>query len=348
MLLKKPVKNYKTLCFILIIFTMLFSVLIVTIGTVSLDSKDVYKIIINKIFNKEIFIKNWKQSSELIVWNLRTPRLITGFISGSSLAFVGILMQCLTKNSLASPYILGISSGASTGAVFALLFLGSSAFFSVPLLSFIFGILTAFIVFYFSGAGSFSHSKLILIGVAISSFFSGITTLMIMMAPNDREVRSALFWMSGSLAGSSWKYIPLLFFSLVISIIFIFPKYRELNILITGDENAIALGVNVKKMRILIVIISTFLTGVIVSNTGIIGFVGLVIPHVVRGLVGGNHKKIIPVSILLGGFFLILADTLTRVILSSQEIPIGVITSLLGAPFFLNMLRKKSYRFGGN
>ena len=150
------------------------------------------------------------------------------------------------------------------------------------------------------------------------------------------------------LSGSNWAYVPFIFFSLIISLVLIYPKYRELNILITGDENAISLGVDVKKIRILIVLVATFLTGIVVSNTGIIGFVGLVIPHIVRGIVGGNHKKIIPVSVLLGGLFLIFTDTLSRSILSSQEIPIGVITSLIGAPFFLNMLRKKTYRFGGN
>ena len=344
----KSIKNYRTLSLLLIITICLFSIFIVTFGVVSLDTGDVYKIIVNKTLNREIFTQNWKASSELIVWNLRIPRLIIGFISGGALAFVGILMQCLTRNSLASPYILGISSGASTGAVLALLFLGSSPFLSVPLVSFIFGLLTAFIVFYFSGASSFSTSKLVLIGVAVSSFFSGVTTLMIMVAPNDREVRSALFWMAGSLSGSNWAYVPFIFFSLIISLVLIYPKYRELNILITGDENAISLGVDVKKIRILIVLVATFLTGIVVSNTGIIGFVGLVIPHIVRGIVGGNHKKIIPVSVLLGGLFLIFTDTLSRSILSSQEIPIGVITSLIGAPFFLNMLRKKTYRFGGN
>lgn len=345
--LKKMIKNYKTLCFLLLLFTVFLAIITASVGSVSLNSKEVYQIIINKIFNKEIFLKNWKDSTELIVWNLRIPRIIIGFLSGAALAFVGVLMQCLTKNSLASPYILGISSGASTGAVLGIIFFTGSALFSVPILAFTFGTLTALIVFYFSGSGSFSSSKLVLIGAAVSSFFSGMTTFLIMMAPNDREVRSALFWIAGSLAGSSWKYIPLLVITLILSVIFIYPKYRELNILITGDENAITLGVNVKKIRVLMVLISTFLIGIVVSNTGTISFIGLVTPHVARKLVGGNHKKLIPVSILLGGIFLVLADTLTRIILSSQEIPIGVITSLLGAPFFLNMLRKKSYRFGG-
>lgn len=344
--MRKKLKNYKILCIFLIVLIIISSTFIVTIGSVSLKGTDVWKIIINKIIGKEIFIKEWKNSVETIVWNLRVPRIITGIISGGALALVGILMQCLTKNPLASPYILGISAGASTGAVLSIIFLGG-IMFAVPTGAFIFGTVTAFIVFYFAGAGGFSSTRLVLIGVAVSSLFSGLTTLIITLAPKENEVRDALFWMSGSLSGSNWKYIPVSLISLLLVIFFVYPKYRELNILVTGDENAVALGVDVKKIRLLIVMTSTFLTGVIVSNTGIIGFVGLVIPHITRGIVGGNHKKVIPVAILMGGLFLVLTDAMTRTLFNSREIPIGVITSMFGAPFFLNMLRKKAYKFGG-
>lgn len=342
----KKIKNYKILCILFAILIIISSTFIVTIGSVSLKGSIVWKIIINKIIGKEIFTKNWKDSIEIIVWNLRVPRIITGIISGGALSLVGILMQCLTKNPLASPYILGISAGASTGAVLAIIFF-NEILFAVPTGAFIFGTFTAFLVFYFAGIKQFSTTKLVLIGVAISSLFSGITTLIITLAPKENELRSALFWMSGSLSGATWKYIPFSLFSLILVIILIYPKYREFNILVTGEESAIALGVDVKKNRLLIVITSTFLTGIIVSNVGIIGFVGLVIPHITRSLVGGNHKKVIPVAILMGALFLILTDTLTRSIFSSREIPIGVITSIFGAPFFLNMLRKNAYKFGG-
>lgn len=345
--MKNLLKDYKILCllvFIAILIAMTFSI---TIGSVPIKSTYVWKIAINKTFNQEIFTKTWKHSLEIIIWDLRIPRVITGVIAGGGLALVGILMQCLTKNPLASPYILGISAGASTGAVLGIIWFGSS-FISVPLLAFAFSTGTALIVFYFAGVGSFSSTKLVLIGVAVSSFFSGITTLIIHIAPREHELRSALFWMSGSLSSGSWKYIPISFLSLILAIIIIYPKYRELNILVTGEESATVLGVDTKKIRFIIVMVSTFLTGVIVANVGIIGFVGLVIPHITRGLVGGNHKKLMPLAILLGGLFLILTDTLSRTLFGDVEIPIGVITSLFGAPFFLNMLRKNGYRFGGN
>lgn len=344
--MRKKLKNYKILCLVLFTLIIFSSTIIVTIGSVDLKCSLVWKIIVNKVMGKEIFIKDWKNNIETIVWSLRVPRIITAVISGGALSLVGILMQCLTKNPLASPYILGISAGASTGAVLAIIFF-SHFLFAVPLGAFIFGTFTAFLVFYFAGIRSFSTTKLVLIGVAVSSLFSGITTLIITLAPKENEVRSALFWLSGSLSGSNWKYIPFSLISLIFVVGLIYPKYREFNILVTGEENAISLGVDTKKTRLLIVICSTFLTGVIVSNVGIIGFVGLIIPHITRSFVGGNHKKVIPVAILMGGLFLVLTDTLTRSLFSSREIPIGVITSIFGSPFFLNMLRKNGYKFGG-
>ena len=210
------------------------------------------KIIINKSFNHNFFDIVWEESSEIIVWTLRAPRIVTAILAGASLSFVGILMQALTKNPLASPYILGISSGASTGAVLVILiFSGSYIYVSVG--AFILGTLTALLVFYFANSNGFSSTKLVLVGAAISAIFSGLTSLIIAVTPNERAIRGALFWMSGSLAGSTWEYIPFLFLSLIVVFILVYPKYDELNILVTGDENAISLGVDVKKIRFLII-----------------------------------------------------------------------------------------------
>lgn len=320
----------------------------ITIGSVSLSSVHVWKILINKLFNNNFFTVDWKKSTELIVWNLRVPRVILALLGGAGLSLVGILMQALTKNSLASPYILGISSGASTGAVISIVlgsFLGVS--FSPGIGAFIFGTFTAFLVFYLAGNGSYSSTKLVLIGVAVSSLFSGITTFLVTTAKNESQLRGAMFWISGSLAGARWENLMTLFLVLLISAFLVIIRYRELNILIAGDELAETLGVDVRKLRFFIVVISTFLTGFIVSATGVIGFVGLVIPHISRGLVGSNHKRLIPCAIVLGALFLLGTDTLTRMIFKTQEIPIGVVTSMLGAPFFMSMLRKNSYNFGG-
>ena len=320
----------------------------ITIGSVSLSSVHVWKILINKLFNNNFFTVDWKKSTEVIVWNLRVPRVILALLGGAGLSLVGILMQALTKNSLASPYILGISSGASTGAVISIV-LGSfwGVSFSPGIGAFIFGTFTAFLVFYLAGNGGYSSTKLVLIGVAVSSLFSGVTTFLVTTAKNESQLRGAMFWISGSLAGARWENLMTLFLVLLISTILVIIRYRELNILIAGDELAETLGVDVRRLRFFIVVISTFLTGFIVSATGVIGFVGLVIPHISRGLVGSNHKRLIPCAIVLGALFLLGTDTLTRMIFKTQEIPIGVVTSMLGAPFFMSMLRKNSYNFGG-
>lgn len=345
--MRRNLKDYKILFVLLMISLFITMTFAVTLGSVSLKAGDVWKIIINSIFGQEIFPKDWKGSLEIIVWKLRVPRVITGMLAGATLSLVGILMQCLTKNPLASPYILGISAGASTGAVGAILFLGGSLV-AVSGGAFIMGTLTSVIVFSFTGrGGDFSSTRLVLIGVAISSLFSGITTLMISLAPQGEKIQGALFWLSGSLGGSNWSYIPLMTGILILGVGVSYYYYRELNILTTGDENALTLGVDIERLRVIIIVISTLLTGIVVSNTGVIGFVGLVIPHITRGLVGGNHKKVIPISLVLGGIFLVVTDIFTRILFTSQEIPIGVITSIIGAPFFLHMLKSKGYKFGG-
>lgn len=344
----KKKQSVKKIVLISVVLIFIVGTVGITVGSVNLSPIHIWKIVINKMFQRELFSVEWKKSTEMIVWNLRVPRILLSILCGGGLSLVGILMQALTKNSLASPYILGISSGASTGAVLSIVLGGLFGFtFSPGVGAFIFGTLTAFLVFYLSGKGSFSSTKLVLVGVAVSSLFSGITTFLVTTAKNESDLRGAMFWISGSLAGARWNQIfPLLVF-LFLGIIITYTKYRELNILIAGDEVAENLGVDIGKLRVLIVILSTFLTGIIVSVTGVIGFVGLVIPHISRGIVGSNHKRLILTSVLLGGLFLLGTDTLTRVMFRNQEIPIGVITSIIGAPFFMSMLRKNSYRFGG-
>ncbi|MGL5001254.1 MAG: FecCD family ABC transporter permease [Cetobacterium sp.] len=338
----------RNLIFFYLVSIVVLGTIAVMIGSVSLSPEHVWKILINKIFSKDIFAVEWKKSTEMIIWNLRVPRIILSLLVGSGLSLVGILMQALTKNSLASPYILGISSGASTGAVMSIVLGGVLGIkFSPGIGAFILGTFTAFFVFYLAGSKTYSNTRLILIGVAVSSFFSGVTTFLVTTAKNESELREAMFWISGSLAGARWDELKTLFFVLIFTLCLALLKYRELNILIVGDDLAQTLGVNVIKLRLLIVVISTFLTGFIVSSTGVIGFVGLIIPHICRVIVGSNHKRLIPAAVLLGALFLLSADTLTRAIFTNQEIPIGVITSICGAPFFMSMLRKNSYNFGG-
>ncbi|MGL4731187.1 MAG: FecCD family ABC transporter permease [Clostridium sp.] len=348
--MKKLKINIHFIYIALIIFLILSIAIAITVGSVDVNSSDLFKIVSNKITGKEIFEKTWSNSIENIIWQLRLPRTLLAGIVGAGLALSGILMQALTKNVLADPYILGISSGASTGAVISIL-LGSSLsipFLSIHLGAFLGALLSSILVFILSSkGGKFSSSSLVLTGVAVASVFSAITNFIMFKAEDVRKLYSVMFWMTGSLAGAKWDDLALAIIVLIIASIISITIHKTLDAMLLGEDAAITLGVNIKLFKKIIIVTSTLLTGIMVSLSGIIGFVGLVIPHICRTIAGSIHKKLIPLTILLGSLFLIWADILGRVIGSSEELPIGVVTAIIGAPFFLCLLRKSKYSFGG-
>lgn len=342
-------KYFVLLNLFLFLFLILTTIVSVAFGSVSLDFKYVYKIITNNIFGREIFVKNWPNYIENIVWNLRVPRIFMAGITGASLSICGIMMQALTKNSLANPYILGISSGASCGAVLTIV-LGISflGIHSISLGAFLGAVLSSLLVFFMANQNkSLTPSKLVLIGVCISALFSSITNLIIFTAKDYNKVRDALFWMIGSLNGSSFDKLLLPFFVFVFSFSCLIIFSKELNILLMGEKVAITMGVNTKLIKRILIFLTTLLTGVIVSIVGVIGFIGLIIPHSARALVSSNHKKLVITASLLGANIVIISDLISRTIAMPQEVPIGVITAFLGAPFFMFLIKKNSYNFGG-
>ncbi|PAB56208.1 FecCD family ABC transporter permease [Anaeromicrobium sediminis] len=322
----------------------------ISLGPITLDFKEVWKIIASKLFFKEIFQCTWKKTTESIVWNLRFPRTLLAIIAGAGLSLCGIMMQALTKNPLANPYILGISSGASTGAVMIIIFGGSSIFGiqNVSIGAFIGALLASLLVFILSRQnGVFSSTRLVLTGVSIAALFSSITSFLIFTAQDYSKVHEALFWMTGSLGGAKWGNLLWPSAWLLISYVFLIIFSRGLNSLLLGEGVAITLGVDTKFLKNMILCLGSILTGFVVSITGVIGFVGLIVPHICRTLVGADHKRVSTLSLLLGPILLIWADILARMIARPEEIPIGVITALLGAPFFIWLIRKSSYSFGG-
>lgn len=330
-----------------LIFSLIASI---SLGAVSLDFNEVWKIIINKLLTKDVFQSTWKTSTENIVWNLRFPRTLLAFIAGAGLSICGIMMQALTKNPLANPYILGISSGASTGAVVIIIFGGSSlvAVNNVSIGAFMGALFTSLLVFVLARQnGVFSSTRLVLIGVSVAALFSSITSFLIFTAQEVSKVREALFWMTGSLAGAKWNKLLLPAIWLLGCYIFIIIFSRGLNSLLLGEGVAITLGVDTKFLKNAILFLGSILTGFVVSITGVIGFVGLIVPHIARNLVGSDHRKVTTLSMLLGPILLVWADVLARILASPEEIPIGVITAFLGAPFFIWLIRKNSYSFGG-
>jgi iron complex transport system permease protein len=316
-----------------------------SLGVLNSSPIDTIKILINSIFNQEIFTPTWSSNLQLIILKLRLPRTLLGFLIGGGLSLVGVLMQALTKNSLADPYILGVSSGASTGAVLSILLGINIGNYGTPLMAFLGAVVASLIVFNISNlGGNYSSTKLVLTGIAISSLFSSITTF-VTYTSDTSKLYSAIFWIMGSLSGATMDMVKIIALVLLIVFFTTFIFHRELDIILLGEESSTILGVNVNLIRLIIIITSTFLTGFLVAMSGVIGFVGLIIPHISRKIIGSKHKKLIPFSIFIGGFFLVLTDTIARVALLPSELPVGIITAFLGAPFFLWIMKTNIYNF---
>ena len=346
-------KNIRTstfvcLCIGMALFLGASIVFAIHIGAVDLTPEWIYQILVNHLTGKEIYAVEWPAYADGIVWGMRLPKVLVASCVGAGLSLVGILMQAMTKNSMADPYLLGISSGASAGATAAIL-VGSLPIIgavTVQAGAFIGAIVSSVLVFILAGAsGRVSSTKLILSGTAISALFSSMSNFMIFMQNNEKKLSSVLFWMSGSFASAKWVDVLPVFIVLIICIVIILLENRALDALLLGEEMAITIGVDVPKLKILIIIMSALVTGVMVSVSGTIGFVGLVIPHISRSLVGTAHKRMVPFSALLGAILMIWADAIARVVVAPSELPIGVVTAFIGAPFFLFLLRKSKYSF---
>lgn len=294
--------------------------------------------------------ETWSTAQLNIVWLIRFPRVLLGLFVGAGLAVVGVTMQALVRNPLADPYILGISSGASVGAVSVLAF-GVFAFAGVYALSFgaFFGaLLTFFIVFLMAQRhGRILPTRLVLSGVAVAYFFSGLSSFITLTSDNRELARAVLAWLLGSLAGTDWTELMLPVVVLTIGSLALTLQARSLNALIVGDETAATLGVDTTRFRRQLFVTVSLITGTMVAVSGAIGFIGLIIPHVVRLLVGTDHRRVLPIAIFVGGIFLIWVDIIARTAFAPTELPVGVITSLLGGPFFLWMLNQQLTHRGG-
>ncbi|QFZ54747.1 iron ABC transporter permease [Oceanihabitans sp. IOP_32] len=335
----------------IITFSLILCVLfILSIGAFATNISPLmaYKISVNKIFASEIFHPEWKPLIETIIWEIRIPRALLAIICGAGLSVCGVLMQSVTKNPIADPYILGLASGASTGAVFIIIIGGASVgIASVTGGAFLGAIVCSILIFVIGTqyGKSSSTTRLILSGLAISTIFSALTDLLISMAENSNQVKSALFWSMGSLGGATWSVLLLPLIALLITLILSVGISKSLDLLLFGDDNAIMLGMNVNVIKSIVVILTSLLTSVLVAVTGAIGFVGLVVPHLTRLVCGNNHKKLLILSSIIGAIFLLCCDLFAKNIIYPKDLPIGIITSLIGGPFFLWMLTRSNYSF---
>lgn len=282
-----------------------------------------------------------------IITDIRLPRLIYSVLTGIGLSLVGLLMQTVTRNALADPYVLGVSSGASTGAVFAIImgglpFLGQ---YNTPIFAALGAALSIILVLLCVGKSN-SPVKLILIGMGMTGVFSALTMMIIYGAKHEAQVRSAMFWLLGSFAGIQWSDLPLTAIIVILFMLYIYMFNQDLDVLLLGNHEAAQMGLSVKQLQLSIVVISSIVIATLVSKVGVVGFIGLIIPHLARIIGGPKHKHTLLFSALIGSIVMIWSDVLSRALYSPEEIPIGVLTSLLGAPLFIWIIMNR-YKHNG-
>ncbi|MEU5687711.1 FecCD family ABC transporter permease [Streptomyces venezuelae] len=289
-------------------------------------------------------------SGYAIVWHVRTPRVLLAAVVGAGLSVVGVAIQALVRNALADPFVLGISSGASVGATAVVVFgvfagLGVYALSAAAFL----GALGATVLVYLAARGPLGLTplRLVLTGVALAYGFQALMSVLVFLAPNGQAARTVLFWLLGSLGSATWESLPLVTAAVLIAVVVLLRHSRSLDVLSLGDETAASLGVDADALRRGLFVLTAAVTGLIVAVSGAIGFVGLVLPHVVRIWVGSTHRRVLAVAPLAGACFMVWVDLVARTAFAPEELPLGVITALIGVPVFVVLMRRRGYLFGG-
>lgn len=311
----------------------------VTIGPADLSVRDVYAVVFEHLGVGSAGVSRVQDG---IVWELRLPRTLLAAICGAGLALCGAIMQALLRNPLADPFVLGISSGASTGAVLvAVLGIGGGAI-SLSTGAFV-GAVVAFaaVLALASGAGG-GTSKVILAGVAGTQLFSALTSFVVMSSADAEQTRGVLFWLLGSLGGADWTDVAVCGTVALVGIVVCLAVASSLDAMTFGTAAAVSLGVSVGRVRLLLFTVTALITAALVSAAGAVGFVGLVLPHAARFLVGARHGRLLPAAALVGAIFMVWVDAVARTMFAPQEIPVGVVTALIGVPAFALILHRGS------
>ena len=314
------------------------------LGAVPVPSSTVVGVVANKIV-PGLVEQTWSQGREAIVWEIRLPRILLACLVGAGLSLVGSALQPATRNPLADPHLLGISSGGAFGAILAIMhtgmFLGPA---TVPALAFAGSLCaTALVLGLSSFAGVSSAERLVLVGVAVSFVLMACANVSIFLG-DPRASHTVLFWMLGGLGLAEWERLPIPLAVLAACGAYFWFKSQDLNAVTIGDESASTLGIPVVRFRLEVFVVSALLTGVMVAYSGMIGFVGLMVPHIVRMIVGGNNTRVIPCAALVGALLLLWCDAVSRTLMAPEVIPIGVVTGLAGGTFFIWLLWKRKTR----
>lgn len=314
----------------------------VTIGPSDISPREVLDVVWSKLGGGP---SGLSRIADGIVWNLRLPRTLLAAACGAGLAVCGVILQSLLRNPLADPFILGVSSGASTGAVLVVIlgigaggiglaggaFLGSLAAFALVLL--------------LATAAGGTTDRVVLSGVAATQLFSALTSFIVFTAADAEQTRGVLFWLLGSLSSASWRDVAIVSLVVAVGLVVCVACAASLDAFAFGEKAAASLGVNVGAIRLVLLLLTALMTAVIVSTSGAIGFVGLVLPHIARGLVGAGHRRLVPIAAITGAIFLVWVDTAARTLLDPQELPVGVATALIGVPVFaIILLRRRATR----
>jgi iron complex transport system permease protein len=326
--------------FLALIITALFSI---SLGAASSGLLEAINVISSKLL-PFLHINSGSSLDQMIIWNIRLPRIVMGIIAGAGLAAAGVTMQGVLRNPLVSSYVLGISSAAGFGAALAIVLGVSIASLGGYLIvgnAFIFCFVAMIIVYMIARLRGMTSETVILAGVAVGFLFSALLSLLQYFSKSTQAVNAVVFWLMGGLYTATWQNILICAPIVAISIILMMHQAWNINILSMGEDVATSLGVDSRRVLSINMILETVATASIIAFTGVIGFVDLISPHIARMLIGNDHRYLIPCSIVIGSFTLVAADTVARLILSPVELPVGIITSLLGVPFFVYLLARK-------
>lgn len=332
--LKKVITTSFFLTFLLLL-VILFSM---TVGSVKIKPLDTISILLKSIIDPA---DSQNRIEGMILLSLRLPRVLLAGLVGAGLSMAGVIFQVLLRNPLADPYILGVSSGSAVGTILAILLGFSATSFGLPVASFMGALLTIGVVFYFGRQNGKIHpNTLLLAGVVTGSFLSAVILFLLSLSQKE-ELHTILFWLMGDFSFSNFISFRMIFPYILLGFIFLYSRSRHYNLLLLGEEGAIQMGLSIERLKLLSYFLASLITAASVSVCGLIGFVGLIVPHMARILLGADHRLILPSSALMGASFLIFSDTLARTLLAPIELPVGVITAGFGGPFFIYLLRKR-------
>jgi len=318
-------------------------------GYLKIGFWDVIQIIVSSVTGNQDIIKGFEDVTRVVVMDVRLPRILCAALVGAGLAVSGCVYQGILLNPLADPYTLGISAGAAFGASLAFLFFPEAGLYSIPFFAFTGAVITLFIVVWLSSGKTFSRdglssNSLILSGIIVASILSAGISFLKYMA--DEEVSVIIFWLMGSFASKTWLDVLILLVVIVTGSAVIYFYSRDLNVIALGNRMASTLGINTGRVTLVLLITASLVAAVCVSVSGIIGFVGLLVPHMIRSVTGPDNRRLIPLSLLAGAILLLSADTVTRAVLP-VEVPIGVLTALIGGPFFCYIFRRNHMKSRG-